>query len=539
MLENNNKFINDGDEKNNYSNIINNLKPEEIKFKNKEKINTNINNLKNSLLSQKNEEKPVENFRQSSKESINKSNLRDSIKKINSYEKTSDFSQINEFSKNKLIKYENNLFIIKPQSQKSIYNLDKYENELNLNKEQDLLYRNPYTSKKKKIKVVSSFNSLLKKDIKTTKKITRNTNKNLISSLKITPEKNNNKKNSTKKIEEKYSYVNPSTISNLSKEPRRSRANNPNKLNNTSETFLSIFNNSSKLDITNQSGLSKKDKNFIYEGKKTQNEITLFKNEENFTSFVNETKLDLNKEGGIFTNFEDFNDELQIKYLTNRNNHNTKKSDFTQVYHVNYNQSITMVNFDKNFLDNNKANISKDNSKNNFNKSIINPMHDFSVKSNKNNMNNSIKKIGFVHSNNFEFKNNLNNNIRNSYNQKIMEICEEESLNNNNFNNKKYKSHTPLNRVSTEDNYQISTNYTSSNKNKGSIDIKRLNYVFGDANNSNYPTKTNSSLKYTKTISESRKISPHYPNKIIKSSIVNNFVLDGDITNMKGRMKKN
>ncbi len=151
--------------------------------------------------------------------------------------------------------------------------------------------------------------------------------------------------------------------------------------------------------------------------------------------------------------------------------------------------------------------------------------------------------------------------------------------NEENLFSKKNKSHTPINRAAAagdsnsnninnyNKNNEIQTNQTYSNKNKTSgFNFKKFNYVFGDGNSTTNKTKTSffksqTDHNTTNTINNTNEKHNEFTNnfnnnaeKISQKSIVSNqytiaskemsnlikkVQFDGDITNMKGRIKKN
>jgi len=338
-----------------------------------------------------------------------------------------------------------------------------------------------------------------------------------------------------------------------------------------------IFLNNSKLSNEKENLLFNFKKNLSIKNKKN-NSITI--DEENFNSVINENYLFTDRNETDFHSYnKSIQNECENKAITNRNPMSINKK-------LNYSplQEKLLKSKSKN-----KTNVIKSSKKllekrKNLN-IVINPIYEINMNENKLNLEKSTKtcknslkyskkdynndkipnealdKINICEASNKKEKLELSKNIdineksnfvnnpntvKNLKNKNgIFDFVSEESL----YINKKIVQ-TPINQIQIDNknNIKIEINNTLSNKNRGSIDLKKFNYVFGDGNST---TNKNSFMKSQSDFYNIRNLNrnnsfidknnaiyqPNSKNKEINNSC-NKIIYDGDFTNLKGRIKK-
>jgi len=316
------------------------------------------------------------------------------------------------------------------------------------------------------------------------------------------------------------------------------------------------------------------DKKFLIKNKN----ISIGNHEENYNSNINEHYFLEQTESDYLTYNKSISSEIEMKSSTNRPSnanykHYKKLNDFLSNEKIKKSKSknkMNVIRLPKKPLNKNK-NL----------KIVINTIYDFHNKKNLGIVNN--KKENAIIT---QF-NSSNNNIKNKNAENPEKNINEENLNkisnNNNpltatnarkkhsvaiydFTNeeslfsKKNKSHTPNNRGDSNNtnSNEIQTNTVYSDKIKASFNFKKFNYVFGDGNSTTNKTSIFKSqndlnnksdqiiIKNNLNNFNENKINPksNYSNQQVlanreMSDLIKKVRFDGDITNLKGRIKKN
>lgn len=355
-------------------------------------------------------------------------------------------------------------------------------------------------------------------------------------------------------------------------------SNKKDYLNLKKSTDINLIN--SKLSNKKETKLTNFNKNISHKNKKIRYE----KYEENFNSNINEHYFPEQTESEFLTYNNSISSEIDIKAITNR------LSDFNY-FDNRLNDPLNDENIkkSKSKVKMNVIRLPKKPLKKKQNlKIVVNPIYDFQNKNNFGTVNSKNQNIISPQTSNKIYKkienpekikneeantNKINTNTTSNNNpftatnaSKKQSIAIYDFSNEEKLFSKKNKSHTPNNRgQSNNANNEIHTNITHSDKNKANFNFKKFNYVFGDGNSTT--NKTSFFKSQTDLINKTdqinkinindknnfifnnlnqNKTSPknfYSSQSILASSEMNNLIkkvkFDGDITNLKGRMKKN
>ncbi len=417
----------------------------------------------------------------------------------------------------------------------------------------------------------------------------------------ITTKNIEEKSKSYKNFNKKYNHPNKKQIHNTlesNKSYKKKNLWNKNLININKNSFIlknlgknpEFSLNSSELTTEKESFLKKF--NSINLNKQFNKDFTIINNnEENYNSIINENYLMTEKKDSEFFSY---NHTISLDY--------DKKpiSDRSQIF-INKKLNNSTLKGEKKTNSKNKLKVIKL-PKYSFNKNkklkiLINPIYDFNVNQNKTTTieNSNMKKLNVKANfpvninyenlmtpinNNYLFENNsidnkdnkiINNNLRTEkVNNSICDFLTNDNNNqfsvtkvgkknnitdfdgssqNNIFLNKN-NSQTPFNRNRFINKYDHVSNQIFSNKNKDSINLKKFNYLFDDVNNtinsfikSQTDLDNNSNLKSINSNLNSninKNFTNYKYNHISKemNNLIRKIQFDGDITNLKGRIKK-